>query len=51
MAGSGNTLSGTLPFYCHTTPPALWGNVTFQFTYDPATDSITDGWGNVWTRK
>lgn len=47
----GNVLTGTLPFYCRTAPPTFWGNVTFYLTYDPATDSITDGWGNVWTRK
>lgn len=44
-------LAGTLPFYCRTSPPTFWGNVTFQFTYDPGTDTLTDGWGIVWTRK
>lgn len=51
MTRLGYVLSGTLPFYCRTSPPTFWGYVGFQFTYDPATDRLTDGWGNIWTRK
>ena len=47
---SGNTLSGSLPVYCLTIPPTFYQDVGFSFTYDPLTDTLTDGHTIVWYR-
>jgi len=47
---SGNTLNGSLPVYCLTIPPTFHDDVVFSFTYDPLTDTLTDGHTVVWYR-
>lgn len=42
-------LSGTLPLYCQTAPPTFDGIAFLQFTYDPATDTLVDNFGVVWS--
>lgn len=46
---SNGMLSGTLPLYCQTAPPTFDGNAFLQFTYDPATDTLVDNFGVVWS--
>jgi len=46
----GGTLSGPLPLYCLESPPVLVGNFDFQYTYDSATETLTDWLGVVWHR-
>jgi hypothetical protein len=46
---SNGMLSGTLPLYCQTAPPTFDGYAFLQFTYDPATDTLVDNFGVVWT--
>ncbi len=51
LAESGNDLTGTLPVYCLTRPPAFWGNAAFHYVYDPSSDTLTDSFGVVWARR
>jgi hypothetical protein len=51
MTAAGNDLTGSLPLYCQSNPPRLWGNADLHFVYDPTADSLTDGIGVVWHRK
>jgi hypothetical protein len=46
---SNGMLSGTLPLYCQTSPPTFDGDAFLQFTYDPATDTLVDNFGVVWS--
>jgi hypothetical protein len=46
---SNGRLSGTLPLYCHTTPPTIDGYVFLQYLYDPATNTLVDSFGVVWS--
>ena len=46
---SDGILSGTLPLYCQTSPPTFDGDAFLQFTYDPATDTLIDNFGVVWS--
>lgn len=48
---SGNNLTGMMPVYCHTSPTVFWGDAFFDFTYDPGTDTLADGFGIIWSRK
>lgn len=51
LTASGNTLSGAMDVYCMTRPPSLWqADFPFTFVYDPATDTLSDGFV-TWTRK
>ncbi|WKZ35268.1 MAG: hypothetical protein QY332_16770 [Anaerolineales bacterium] len=50
LSVSGFTLSGNLPVYCQTAPPALAGNFPFTYVYDPSTNTLTDWLGVVWSR-
>ena len=47
---SGNTLGGTLPVICVTTPPTFYADTPFSFVYDPLTDTLLDGQGITWVR-
>ena len=51
LTASGNSLTGSMPVYCQSGPPAFWGNANFAFAYDPGTDTLTDGFGIVWSRN
>lgn len=51
LSHSGNTLNGTLPVYCHTSPTELWGDAFFELTYNPGDDTLTDGFGVTWNRR
>jgi hypothetical protein len=33
-----------LAAYCMTSPKQLWGSLDGWFDYDPATDTLWDGW-------
>jgi hypothetical protein len=46
---SNGMLSGILPLYCQTAPPTYDGNAFIQYTYDPATDTLVDNFGVVWS--
>lgn len=46
---SNGMLSGTLPLYCQTSPPTFDSDAFLQFTYDPATDTLVDNFGVVWS--
>jgi hypothetical protein len=46
---SNSRLSGTLPLYCQTAPPTFDSNAFLQYTYDPATDTLIDSFGVVWS--
>jgi hypothetical protein len=46
---SNGMLSGTLPIYCQTAPPTFDSDAFLQFTYDPATDTLVDNFGVVWS--
>ena len=46
---SNGILSGTLPLYCQTAPPTFDSDAFLQFTYDPATDTLVDNFGVVWS--
>ncbi len=46
---SNRTLSGTLPLYCQSSPPTFDSNAFLQYTYDPATDTLIDSFGVVWS--
>ena len=49
LSATGDVLSGSIPVYCLTSPRYLYGTSSFTFTYDPATDTLTDSpWGVVW---
>jgi hypothetical protein len=50
LSVSGNTLSDNLDVYCMATPPTFNGTYLFTYTYDPATDTLTDWLGVVWFR-
>ena len=49
LTGAGGSLSGILPVYCLASPPYLYNNSAFAFTYDATTDTLTDSYGVVWT--
>lgn len=49
LTASGDYLSGTMPVYCQTSPPSLWGTYFFEYWYDPGTDTLTDNLGVVWS--
>jgi hypothetical protein len=53
LTESGNVLSGDLDVYCQYGPPAYHSTTFFTFTYDPLTDTLTDGFGYsvVWNRR
>jgi hypothetical protein len=42
LSASGFVLSGSMPVYCLTSPRTFWDNSAFAFTYNPATDTLTD---------
>lgn len=46
--GQGNAdnyiLQMNVRFWCLSHPPAYWGMVGVDFTYDPVTDTLWDGW-------
>jgi hypothetical protein len=46
---SNGMLSGTLPVYCQTAPPTFLTNSFSQTIYDPATDTLVDSFGVVWS--
>ena len=48
---SGNTISADLPITCLSRPPGSIGVYTLTFTYDAASDTLTDGIGVVWYRR
>lgn len=52
--GSGSisdlSFTGTTTLRCLTHPPYVWGEHTFVWTYDPATNTITDGF-TTYTRS
>ena len=50
LTGPGFEISGDLPVYCLTSPRYLFATVTFTYTYDPGTDTLTDGFGTEWHR-
>ena len=51
LTGSGNELTGTLTVYCRTHPPTFLLDVTGTYVYDASTDTFTDDWGAVWSRR
>jgi hypothetical protein len=51
LTHSGDSLSGTLPLYCHTSPTVFWGNAFFDITYNPGDDTLTDSFGVTWSRR
>ncbi len=44
----GTLLAGTLPVRCLAKPSYILGNFDFSFTYDSATDTMTDAYGVIW---
>ena len=40
----GNVLHASFKFWCLTDPRTFWGTATGDYTYDPATDTLQDGW-------
>lgn len=48
---SGNVLTATLIVTCLSHPPISFGPVSQTFTYDPGTDTLTDGVGVTWFRQ
>lgn len=44
-------IAGDLQVYCLSRPAVLWGSANFTLTYDPLTDTITDGFGVIWSRR
>ena len=46
---SNGLLSGTSPVYCQTAPPTFLTEAFIQYTYDPATDTLVDSFGVVWS--
>ena len=51
LSASGTTLSGDLDLYCLTSPPEFNGTYFLVFEYDASTDTLTDGFGVVWSRR
>lgn len=40
----GYSLHINVRFWCLSQPPTFWGTVGVDFTYDPATETLWDGW-------
>jgi len=48
---SGDTISGLVPVYCLASPRYLYDlDSYFQYTYYPASDTLLDVHGIVWSR-
>lgn len=48
---SGYTFTGTAALRCLAGPPYIWGEHTFVWTYDPATNTISDGFSDYTRTK
>jgi hypothetical protein len=51
LVEAGSSISGDMAVYCMTRPPSLDGTYSFEFTYNLATDSLTDGIGVEWFHR
>ena len=50
LGSSGDTISGLMPVYCLASPRYLYDlDSYFQYTYYPATDTLVDQHGTVWS--
>lgn len=47
---SGTTLTVDFDVYCLASPTSFWGVAPATFDYDAGTDTISDGFGAVWSR-
>ncbi|MGA9534127.1 MAG: hypothetical protein WBR18_15525 [Anaerolineales bacterium] len=47
---AGGILSASMPVICLTHPPSSIGSYDFEFSYDAATDTLSDGSGVTWSR-
>jgi hypothetical protein len=48
---SGNAISGDLPVTCLSRPRNNIGSYSFTYIYDPATHTLTDSIGVIWSRR
>ncbi len=51
LTGSGNSISGTVGVFCQRNPAGYLSDANFVFYYDPASGTIKDNQGIVWTKQ